>query len=121
MGFQENLPEILKSLDLFVFMSEEEGMPNSVLEAMAAGLPIIATGIPGIRELIDTETRGILVSPGNLDDLVFAANRLLKDAGLSRNLARNAGKWVQENHDQDMMLQKLEKELREAVERESGA
>jgi glycogen synthase len=58
---RSELPEYFRSHTVFVSPSSEEGMPNTVLEAMASGLPIIATNIPGINELVVHERTGILI------------------------------------------------------------
>lgn len=64
----EEIAEHLQWADIFVFASESEGRPNAVLEAMAAGLPVIATDIPGVRELIETDS-GMLYPVGDASAL----------------------------------------------------
>lgn len=115
LGFRHDLPSFLKGLDIFVFASLQEGMPNAVLEAMAAGLPIVASDIPGVRELIEPGVRGILVKPG--DDAAFAQQieRLLKDRPVSARLGENASSWVSENHDQERMFETLERRLKDML------
>ena len=67
-GFQANIPGILKSCQAFVLPSRWEGMPNALLEALAAGLPCIATDVEGVRELL-ADGAGTVVAPG--DDLAL--------------------------------------------------
>ena len=67
-GFQADIPGILKSCQAFVLPSRWEGMPNALLEALAAGLPCIATDVEGVRELLAGEV-GIVIPPG--DELVL--------------------------------------------------
>src|SRR5690606_2110887 len=74
----------------FVLASRWEGMPNAVLEAMAAGVPVVATDVEGIRELIDDGVHGLVVPAGDAASLAAGLNRLLKDPAAARTLASNA-------------------------------
>jgi len=98
-------PELARA-DVFVLSSRSEGMPMSVLEAMAAGLPVVASDVGGIRELVDAET-GILVPPADATALAEALARLVVDAEERRRLGasgrrRAAGRFAlpewQERH-----------------------
>lgn len=81
---RDALPRLLVAHDLFVFPSRDEGMPNAVLEAMAAGLPVIATAIAGNEELVLPDRTGLLVPPDDPDALADALDRCLGDAALRR-------------------------------------
>ena len=63
-GKQENIPAILSETDIFVLPSLSEGMSNVLLEAMACGLPIVATAVGGNSDLISDRHNGLLVPPG---------------------------------------------------------
>ncbi len=78
-GFQANPAEYLKKLDIFVLPSLSEGLSSAILTAMAHGLPVIATEVGGIPELVAHEKSGILVPPGNPPALAAAIERLLSD------------------------------------------
>ncbi|MDQ3930669.1 MAG: glycosyltransferase, partial [Chloroflexota bacterium] len=65
--------------DIFVFPSFEEGMPNVVLEAMSSGNPVVATDIPGVRELVQSESNGLLVPPANAEAFTAALTRLMNN------------------------------------------
>ena len=87
---------LLKKADVFVLPSLNEGMSNSVLEAMACGLPIIATDTGGTAELI--KNNGAIVEKGSVESLRLAVDAYIKDRGLvyeqgviSRNLAMDLG------------------------------
>jgi glycosyltransferase involved in cell wall biosynthesis len=73
-GHREDVPGILQASDVFAFPSFMEASPNAVLEAMAAGLPVVATRVGGIPEVIEHERSGLLVPPG--DDRALAAGIL---------------------------------------------
>ncbi len=89
-GRRNDTPELLACADLFLFPSLAEGMPNALLEAAAAGLPIVATSVGGIPEIIENGLNGMLVPPGNSQALADASIRLLTDHELSARLGRAA-------------------------------
>ncbi len=89
--------EQLLSADIFVLASYSEGRPNVLLEAMASGLPIIASNIAGVDELIEHERTGLLFAPGNHRDLRGQIDRLTEDGLLRRRLASAAHRFVVDN------------------------
>jgi glycosyltransferase involved in cell wall biosynthesis len=97
LGPRRDIPALLKTADLFVFPSRTEGLPNALLEAMAAGLPIVATGVPGCRDLIRDEETGLLVPYGDTRPLAAAMKKLLADGELASRLGRAAAEEVTRN------------------------
>ena len=89
----KTLPEVLeiaREHDLFVLPTlPGEGVPRVLLEAMAAGLPIVATDVAGVPTLISHEVNGLLVPPASSDDLTRALDRLIRDGDLRRRLISN--------------------------------
>lgn len=77
----------LARADAFVLASESEGRPNAVLEALAAGVPVVATDIDAVREIVGDGDNGLLFAPGDAAALAERLNRL-RDAGLRRRLSR---------------------------------
>lgn len=65
MGYQADVKELLSAVDISVFSSDSEGLPNGVLESMAAGLPVVATDLPGIRSALPELQHWALVPPGS--------------------------------------------------------
>lgn len=89
LGFQENPWKYMARADLFVLSSLTEGMPNVIGEAMALGLPIVATDCsPGVREYLDDGQAGLIVPPGDPKALAWGIERLLSDELLRAELAR---------------------------------
>ena len=95
-GLVENVHEYLNASDIFIFPSLSEGMPNSLLEAMACGLPVIASKIGGVVDVVEDGKSGILVEPGDISGLSTAMIRLLKDDGLRQRLGAEARKRIVE-------------------------
>jgi len=101
LGFQSDVRPILWAADIFVHVPTTfpEGTPNAILEAMAAGLPVIATPVGGIPEVVRDGETGLLVPPNDQKALVEAILKLRQDEGLRTKLGKRAQKWVQEHHD----------------------
>jgi glycosyltransferase involved in cell wall biosynthesis len=85
-GERHDVPALLAEADIFALASLSEGMPVSVLEAMAAGLPVVASRVGGVPEQVVDGVTGVLVEPGDPDDLAGALGRLVGDARLRRRL-----------------------------------
>jgi colanic acid/amylovoran biosynthesis glycosyltransferase len=79
---QQQVRKLLERADLFVMSSFAEGVPVVLMEAMAAGVPVVATRIAGIPELVRDEQNGLLVAPGDVNEMTNAIDRLLGDAEL---------------------------------------
>jgi L-malate glycosyltransferase len=92
MGWQANIPDQLAKLDLFLMTSFHEGFSIALLEAMASGLPIIATDVGGNGEAILNKKNGILIPPNNVKATIKSIDSLINDAkqrGVFGNAARN--------------------------------
>lgn len=89
-GPRSDVPELMKAARVFVLPSLWEGMPNALLEAMAAGLPAIATSVEGSSEIIDPDQNGLLVRPADSTELAEAIERLLDEPDTSARLAQSA-------------------------------
>lgn len=82
--------DLLPALDLFVLASRNEGMGRALVEAMAAGLPVAATSVGGVPEVLEEGRAGILVPPGDAEALAAAISRLAGDERLAAHLGRRA-------------------------------
>ncbi len=97
LGQRDDVARLLRASHLFLFGSRTEGFPNALLEAMAAGLPIVANDVPGCRDLIRHEQTGLLVPVGSSSFMAVAVCRLLDTPSLALQLGRNAQEWVRQN------------------------
>ena len=97
LGFREDVRELLKMFDIFVLPSLYEGLPNVVLEAMATGLPVVATSVDGTPELIVNGKTGYLVAAKQPQPLAAKIKALLSDTKLAQQFGRQGRKRVEEN------------------------
>ena len=119
-GARSDVPEILAGLDVFVLPSLWEGMPNVVLEAMAASLPVVATAVGGTPEVVVDGVTGLLVPPRDPDALAQAITRLLRDPDLRRKMGRAGRERVERHFGVERMVQATEALYEELVGEKMG-
>ena len=115
LGYRQDIPALLAACDLFVLPSLYEGLPLSVLEAMAAGKPVIATDIGGTREAIDHDGTGLLVPPADPAALAAAIRRVLGDPVLAARLAAAGQARVRAEFTADVMVRRMSSLYEELV------
>ncbi|WP_243028295.1 glycosyltransferase [Thermus albus] len=108
LGVRTDVPEVLAGADVFVLSSRYEGNPLSVMEAMAAGKPVVATAVGGVPELVEDGVSGILVPPGDVEALARAIARLVEDVGLRLRLGQEASNRAREQFDVGFMVRQYE-------------
>ncbi|NQU83485.1 MAG: glycosyltransferase family 4 protein, partial [Parcubacteria group bacterium] len=104
-------PEAYKlfwAFDIFALTSVKEGMPYVILEAMAAGLPIIATRVGGIPEIIDNDVSGILIQPQSPEAIKNSIINLLNSPSKRNALGEQARKKLIENYNINKMVEKTQ-------------
>lgn len=109
LGPRSDVPELLKLFDLYVLPSISEGLPMIMLEAMAAGCPIVATEVGGIRSVIEPGWNGTLVKAGRPNELCDAIIQLLESQITRQRYAENGRVRFKENFSADKMVRKYEK------------
>lgn len=104
LGHREDVPARLHAADIFVLPSRSEAFPNSVLEAMAAGMPVVASGVGGILEIVDEGRTGLLVPPGDAEALADRLGRLMADPALGAKLGDTARADVEARYSFERMV-----------------
>jgi glycosyltransferase involved in cell wall biosynthesis len=107
LGDRQDIPAVWTSLDIAVLTSDSESLSNVILEAMAAGLPVVAYDVGGNRELL-SEKRGALVAAGNETEFATATLRLLGDANVRKEQGSNARHFAEDNFTLDRVRQRYE-------------
>jgi len=96
----------LKNFDIFVLPSLKEGLPYVLLEAGMAELPVIATNVGGIPEIIEDGKTGILINPADSQEIIMAVKKLMEDEDLRKTLAQNLRQKILQEFSFEEMLQK---------------
>ncbi len=110
LGFKENASSYLSLFDIFTLTSLKEGMPYAILEAGQVGLPVIASNVGGISEMIEDGISGIIVEPKNVEQIVSALILLIENKKKREELGANLKKTVAKKFSLKKMLDKT-KEL----------
>ena len=108
LGHREDVAPLLATADVFVLPSRSEAFPNSAIEAMAAGLPVVASRVGGLLDLIDDGQTGLLAQPGNPDSFAAALRQLLDNPGRAREMGERARAHVRQRYSFDRMVQSFE-------------
>jgi len=105
-GDRADVPELLRAMDVFLLPSLAEGISNTVLEAMASGLPVIATQTGGNPELIEDGVNGYLVPVGDYSQLALRIKELLDSPEIRIRMGQRARKFIEERFDWDRTVSK---------------
>ena len=108
-GFRTDLPDILQEAAVSVLPSLSEGLSNSLLESMAAGLPVVATNVGGNPEIVENEISGLLVPPRDSEALAAAMTRILADSGLAGRFGRAGRRRVNEVFSMERSVDSVER------------
>jgi len=107
LGSRQDIPELLTALDIFVLSSEREGLPVSLLEAMAASKPIVATAVGGIPEVIHNGVNGLMVPPCEPKYLADAIISLIENNTLRESVTSNGFRSVKTKYSLDVVSQQI--------------
>jgi len=105
-GSVDNVHEYLQAADLFVFPTETDAFPSSVIEAMTTALPVVVTPVGAIPEIVQDGSNGLLVPVGDRDALTVAIERLFTDPALAGRLGRAAWQTVQDRYSAERVSQR---------------
>lgn len=106
LGHVDNMRELLGSVDIVVLPSYREGVPRILIEAASAGLPVVATDVPGCREIVEHDVNGLLVAPRNAGELAAAIGRLLADPDLRRQMGNRGRDKVIAEFDERIVIRR---------------
>ena len=106
-GFRSDIPELLGLLDVFALPSYREGLPRSILEAMAMALPVVTTDIRGCREAVVDGQTGAIVPPRDGEALADALGKLLANADLRMRLGQAGRQRLETEYDEHLVFQRL--------------
>jgi glycosyltransferase involved in cell wall biosynthesis len=109
LGDRQDIADLMTNADIYVMPSRSEGMPIALLEAMGSGLPVIATRVGGLGEVVEDRSQGILVPAEDPQELAKAILELLRDPALRSQLGRNARRRVEERYTTERMCRQYEK------------
>ncbi|MBN2119682.1 MAG: glycosyltransferase family 4 protein [Candidatus Omnitrophica bacterium] len=107
MGMRKDIPQVLRVMDLFVLSSLNEGLGICLLEAQAMGLPVVATAVGGVPEVVKDGITGILVNARDPKALAEAIIKILDDNSLRRHMSEEAKKFVKDKFSLEQMIEKI--------------
>jgi len=108
LGFRRDVPELLTASDVFILTSRREGLPRAVMEAMAVGLPIIATDVRGNRDLVKSGENGYLVHLNDIEQTAMAIEQLTNSEDLRRSMGEKSKELVKQ-YDLQNILKEMER------------
>lgn len=117
LGHVEEMDGFYRALDIFVLPSLWEGLPNAVIEAMASGLPVVATDVGGTGELIRDGETGLLVAPRSAEAIAEAVCRLLRSPSERQTMGRAARAFVEREMGMEAMVSQTERLYRTLMAR----
>ncbi len=116
-GRRDDVPDLLAAFDVFALTSHSEGLPLVVLEAMATELPVVATAVGGIPDIVEHGATGYLVEPGNASELTRQLAWLSTRPAQAQQVASYARRMVLENHSLERMANEYESLYRRVLAR----
>lgn len=108
-GNRSDLNRFLESADIFVLPSRWEGLPIALLEAMGSGLPVVATQVEGVEEVVQHGVQGFLVPPGDTQALAHALLELIQQPGLRTEMGNAARRRIDESYTIDIMCTRYQR------------
>ncbi|MBL7087115.1 MAG: glycosyltransferase, partial [Candidatus Cloacimonetes bacterium] len=99
---------MLNKFDIFVLTSKREGLPNAIMEAMGSGIPVVATNVGGVSELVQHGETGFLVPSGDLDGLIKYCKMLINDPDLRAKMGRKGKDFITRNYSSEKMVREFE-------------
>jgi glycosyltransferase involved in cell wall biosynthesis len=114
-GFREEVLDMMPSIDIFVLPSLTEGTPMALLEAMAQGIPVVASAVGEIPAIVNQNQNGILVQPGQSDDVVKAVRKIVENEALGKDLSCQAVKTISQRFGLKPWIHQIEAHYTELI------
>ena len=106
-GFRSDVNELMGIFDIFIFTSLMEGLPQVLVQAAAAGRPIVSFEVEGAKEIIKEGINGFIVSPGDIDGLAEKVNYLLSDIEKAKEMGRHGKEIIGNRWDIGAMKERI--------------
>jgi glycosyltransferase involved in cell wall biosynthesis len=107
-GDRDDVPDLLPDVDIFVLTSSSEGMPYTILEAMAAGKPVVGTRVKGIVDLVIDGVNGFTYAEGHIQELAIALLTLCRDEELREEFGKSGQRRVEDEFTVDRMVEETQ-------------
>ena len=114
-GEQKEIPTWLAAFDIFCLPSLWEGLPNALLEAMALGIPVVASKVDGVPEAVAADITGLLCEPKDSQSLYIPLQDLIADPALRKKLGGAAAQVIQQNFTITTMVRAWEEACRRVL------
>ena len=114
-GLRRDTPEVLREFDLFLFPSRREGLSVAILEAMATGLPVVATDVGATREQVTDGWNGYICTPGDVDTMIEKTDRILKSPEIRTEMGAHSRERAEKKFSETVMFQETWRLYRELV------
>jgi len=118
MGWRADVAKVMETFDIFALLSYQEGLPLVILEAMASGLPVVATRVSGTPEVVTDGRTGLLVNPGDVEGATAAVERLSSSTELRASLGRAGREHMLAHFTLDEMVRRLDEVIQAEVVRQ---
>lgn len=106
-GYQTEVRTLFEAMEIFVLSSLREGLPNALLEAMSMEVPVVSTRIAGVPTVLTDRVNGLLVEPGDHEELALALDHLLRDRTSARELATRARETIENQYSFSARMSKV--------------
>ena len=117
LGFRPNVPKLLAEAQVFLLISKWEGFPRSILEAMRAGLPVVATNVGGVKESVVDGISGFVIQPGETVRLRECLRKLITISAMRVSMGKAGRERYEENFTFDRLVEKITKVYEAALEK----
>lgn len=114
-GYQENMAEVYRAMDVLAFATIYEGLPVSIIEAMLMRVPIVASAAPGVTDIVQDGSTGLLVAPSNAASMTDGVLRVFGEPGLAESLKNTAYNVVRSTYSRRRMADEIEKVYAEVL------